>query len=110
MSFVFPPGDIPRVAIHGSGQWFPVHRIYCVGQNYADHAREMGDDPDREPPFFFSKPADAVVLLLPAPHLPGPTLRTAISTMKSNWWWPRPGGRTSGGGGGRTCSAWPRSD
>lgn len=62
MSFVFPPRDIPRVAIHGSEQWFPLHRIYCVGRNYADHAREMGDDPDREPPFFFSKPADAVVL------------------------------------------------
>jgi fumarylpyruvate hydrolase len=41
--------------------FFPVHRIYCVGRNYASHAREMGKDPDREPPFFFCKPADAVV-------------------------------------------------
>ncbi|WP_323120347.1 fumarylacetoacetate hydrolase family protein [Burkholderia alba] len=40
---------------------FPVRRVFCVGRNYADHAREMGADPDREPPFFFTKPADAVV-------------------------------------------------
>ncbi|MET0660329.1 MAG: fumarylacetoacetate hydrolase family protein [Steroidobacteraceae bacterium] len=51
----------PTVSIHGSELRFPVHRIYCVGQNYADHAREMGSDPAREPPFFFSKPADAIV-------------------------------------------------
>jgi fumarylpyruvate hydrolase len=47
--------------VAGSEQLFPVHRIYCVGRNYADHAREMGGDPEREPPFFFSKPADAIV-------------------------------------------------
>ncbi len=46
-----------------TGAAFPVRRVYCVGRNYAEHAREMGADPDREPPFFFSKPADA---LLPA--------------------------------------------
>jgi len=40
---------------------FPVGRIYCVGRNYAEHAREMGHDPDREPPFFFMKPANAIV-------------------------------------------------
>src|SRR3954468_15862892 len=45
-----------------SNQAFPVGRIYCVGRNYAEHAREMGHDPDREPPFFFMKPADAIVL------------------------------------------------
>jgi fumarylpyruvate hydrolase len=45
-----------------SNQKFPVGRIYCVGRNYAEHAREMGHDPDREPPFFFMKPADAIVL------------------------------------------------
>ena len=50
----------PTIAISGSEQRFPVHRIYCVGRNYAEHAREMGNDP-RESPFFFSKPADAVV-------------------------------------------------
>jgi fumarylpyruvate hydrolase len=43
------------------GQRFPIHRIYCVGRNYAEHAREMGGDPEREPPFFFAKPADALV-------------------------------------------------
>ncbi|MET0984733.1 MAG: fumarylacetoacetate hydrolase family protein [Steroidobacteraceae bacterium] len=53
---------LPTVSIHGTQSRFPVHRIYCVGQNYADHAREMGSDPVREPPFFFSKPADAVVI------------------------------------------------
>ncbi|HSG64873.1 MAG TPA: fumarylacetoacetate hydrolase family protein [Gammaproteobacteria bacterium] len=51
----------PSVAIEGRPERFPVHRIYCVGRNYAAHAREMGHDPDREPPFFFMKPADAVV-------------------------------------------------
>ncbi|WP_426165266.1 fumarylacetoacetate hydrolase family protein [Sandarakinorhabdus sp. DWP1-3-1] len=51
----------PTVAIAGSADRFPVRRIFCVGQNYADHTREMGGDPDRQPPFFFSKPADAVV-------------------------------------------------
>jgi fumarylpyruvate hydrolase len=45
-----------------SNQAFPVGRIYCVGRNYAEHAREMGHDPDREPPFFFMKPADAIVM------------------------------------------------
>ncbi len=51
----------PTVAIAGTTDRFPVRRIFCVGQNYADHAREMGSDPDRQEPFFFSKPADAVV-------------------------------------------------
>jgi len=51
----------PTTAIAGSNDRFPVRRIYCVGQNYAAHAREMGSDPDRKPPFFFTKPADAVV-------------------------------------------------
>jgi fumarylpyruvate hydrolase len=48
------------LAIAGSAERFPVRRVYCVGRNYADHAREMGADPDREPPFYFTKPADAV--------------------------------------------------
>lgn len=52
---------VPSVEIAGSAERFPVRRIFCVGQNYADHAREMGGSPDRAPPFFFSKPADAVV-------------------------------------------------
>lgn len=48
------------LAIAGSAERFPVRRVYCVGRNYADHAREMGADPDREPPFYFAKPTDAV--------------------------------------------------
>lgn len=51
----------PCVAIAGSSRQFPVHRIYCVGRNYAAHARESGADPDREAPFYFMKPADAVM-------------------------------------------------
>lgn len=51
----------PSVAIAGTATRFPVRRILCVGRNYAAHAREMGTDPDREPPFFFFKPADTVV-------------------------------------------------
>jgi fumarylpyruvate hydrolase len=61
MSFVIPPMETPSIAIAGSDDRFPVRRIFCVGRNYAAHAREMGRDPDREPPFFFTKPADAVV-------------------------------------------------
>ena len=56
-----PQLQIPTIAITGSDARFPVRRIFCVGQNYAEHAREMGSDPDRPAPFFFSKPADAVV-------------------------------------------------
>jgi len=61
MSFVFAPPAPAAVPIAGSQHAFPVRRVYCVGRNYAAHAREMGFDPDREPPFFFCKPADAVV-------------------------------------------------
>lgn len=59
--FLFPPGATPTVAIDGDARRFPVRRIFCVGLNYADHAREMGKDPGAESPFFFTKPADAVV-------------------------------------------------
>ncbi len=61
MPFVFAPAAPVAVPIAGSQDAFPVRRVYCVGRNYAAHAREMGFDPDREPPFFFCKPADAVV-------------------------------------------------
>src|SRR5262245_53595639 len=61
LNYVLPVSPVPSVAVAGSEARFPVHRIYCVGRNYADHAREMGADPVREPPFFFAKPADAVV-------------------------------------------------
>jgi fumarylpyruvate hydrolase len=56
-----PVVKVPTIEIAGSAHRFPVRRIFCVGQNYADHAREMGSDPSRKPPFFFTKPADAVV-------------------------------------------------
>ena len=52
---------VPRVEVSGSETPFPVHRIYCVGRNYAAHARESGADPDREAPFYFMKPADAIM-------------------------------------------------
>ena len=58
MSFAFSPPPVVGLPIVGSDQRFPVRRVYCVGRNYAAHAREMGFDPDREPPFFFCKPND----------------------------------------------------
>lgn len=60
--FVITPPAVPALAVAGSDQRFPLRRVFCVGRNYAAHAREMGHDPDREPPFFFTKPADAIVL------------------------------------------------
>lgn len=59
--FVFAPHAIASVEVANESARFPVRRVFCVGRNYAAHAREMGKDPDREPPFFFTKPADAVV-------------------------------------------------
>lgn len=67
---ILPTLEIPTIDIAGSTNRFPVRRIFCVGQNYADHAREMGSDPNRQSPFFFTKPADAVVpsgMTLPFP-------------------------------------------
>jgi fumarylpyruvate hydrolase len=58
--FLFDP-VIPTVEVEGTSRRFPVRRIICVGRNYAAHAREMGKDPDREPPFFFLKPGDTIV-------------------------------------------------
>jgi fumarylpyruvate hydrolase len=62
MSYAIEYSGPTTLPIVESNQRFPVGRIYCVGRNYAEHAREMGHDPDREPPFFFMKPADAIVL------------------------------------------------
>lgn len=59
MNYVFPPAALSSVPVVGSDARFPVRRVYCVGRNYVEHAREMGAD-TREPPFFFSKPADAL--------------------------------------------------
>jgi fumarylpyruvate hydrolase len=60
-SYVFPAALTPTVAVAGRSERYPVHRIYCVGRNYAEHVREMGADPAREPPIFFMKPPDAVI-------------------------------------------------
>jgi fumarylpyruvate hydrolase len=61
MAYAINPPAQAALPIAGSEDLFPVRRVYCVGRNYAAHAREMGHDPDREPPFFFMKPADALV-------------------------------------------------
>ena len=61
MKYAIPPFEQVSIAIEGSDDRFPVRRIYCVGRNYRAHAIEMGADPDRDPPFFFMKPADAIV-------------------------------------------------
>jgi 2-keto-4-pentenoate hydratase/2-oxohepta-3-ene-1,7-dioic acid hydratase in catechol pathway len=53
------------IPVAGSGMVFPVRRIYCIGRNYAAHSREMGSDPNREPPFFFQKPTDAIQCVTP---------------------------------------------
>lgn len=58
---IFERPEQAVLAIDGESAAFPIRRVYCVGRNYVEHAREMGHDPDREPPFFFTKPADAVV-------------------------------------------------
>ncbi|MDP8920010.1 MAG: fumarylacetoacetate hydrolase family protein [Pseudomonadota bacterium] len=60
MAYVIPAPLVPALPVAGTGDLFPVRRVYCVGRNYAAHAREMGGDPTREPPFFFMKPADAL--------------------------------------------------
>jgi fumarylpyruvate hydrolase len=69
-AYTIAPPPITTVAVAGMDAVFPVARVFCVGRNYAEHSIEMGHDPDREPPFFFMKPADAVV---PAGTLPFPT-------------------------------------
>ncbi|MFC5698800.1 fumarylacetoacetate hydrolase family protein [Pseudomonas sp. GCM10022186] len=80
MTFVFPPQAPTSLPVAGSDARFPVRRVYCVGRNYAAHAREMGFDPDREPPFFFCKPADAVV-----PVADGQTLELPYPAETSNY-------------------------
>lgn len=80
MSYVVNPPEVIAVPVHGSSDTFPVRRVYCVGRNYAAHAREMGFDPDREPPFFFCKPADAV-----RPIAEGATLEIQYPAETSNY-------------------------
>ena len=69
--YAFAPAAVPTIPVAGSDKLFPVRRIYCVGRNFADHAIEMGHDPDREPPFFFQKNPDAIVP--PGGDFPYPT-------------------------------------
>jgi fumarylpyruvate hydrolase len=61
MNFVFTPPVVTALPIRGSDELFPVRRVYCIGRNYAEHAIEMGHDPNKEPPFFFQKNPDNVV-------------------------------------------------
>ncbi len=75
--FAIAPTTIP---IAGSDDRFPVRRIYCIGRNYAAHAREMGSDPTREPPFFFQKPTDAIQIVPP-----GVTVEHAYPTLTKNY-------------------------
>ncbi|EEQ1667461.1 fumarylacetoacetate hydrolase family protein [Escherichia coli] len=78
--YVFEPQAPVTVPVVGSDKQFPVRRVYCVGRNYAAHAREMGFDPDREPPFFFCKPADAVI-----PVAAGETLALPYPAQTDNY-------------------------
>src|SRR5881396_1667092 len=65
MSYVISVWDLPSVPVAGRSERFPVRHIYCVGRNYSEHAKEMGGDASKEPPFFFTKPADAIVPVAP---------------------------------------------
>ena len=82
--YVIDIGPRPSLPVAGSDARFPVGRIYCVGRNYAEHAREMGHDPDREPPFFFMKARQ----LDRAERTRRSTIRSAprMSTTRSRWW------------------------
>jgi fumarylpyruvate hydrolase len=70
MSYVFAPSPIPSLTVRGSSALFPVHRVYCVGRNYAAHAVEMGHDPNKEPPFFFQKNPDNLLITGEFPYPP----------------------------------------
>ncbi|WP_426318779.1 fumarylacetoacetate hydrolase family protein [Pseudoduganella sp. R-43] len=81
-NYVFPPHQVAALHIAGSDERFPVRRVYCVGRNYAGHAREMGSDPDREPPFFFCKPGDAAAVV---PVAPGTVVELPYPPQTSNY-------------------------
>ncbi|MDM0115388.1 fumarylacetoacetate hydrolase family protein [Variovorax sp. J22R133] len=82
MSYVVSPPAVVGLLIAGSADLFPVRRVYCVGRNYAAHAREMGFDPDREPPFFFCKPNDdSSIVPVPA----GETARIPYPALTTNY-------------------------
>ena len=94
-SYVIPAHDIVGLPVAGTTDLFPVRRVYCVGRNYAAHAREMGYDPDREPPFFFCKPNDAQALVPVAPgqvvELPYPQVTSNLH-YECELWSPSAGG------------------
>ena len=79
MSYVFQPAPVISVPVVGSANRFPVHRVYCVGRNYEEHAKEMGFT-GREPPFFFQKPADALMPVAQGEtgEMPGPNGAVAV--------------------------------
>lgn len=80
MSLVIAAPAPVLLPVTGTTDLFPVRRVYCVGRNYAAHAREMGFDPDRDPPFYFCKPADAVI-----PVAPGTVLDLPYPTLTGNY-------------------------
>jgi fumarylpyruvate hydrolase len=82
MSFLFKPVEPVGLHVAGSEAKFPVRRVYCVGRNYAAHAREMGFDPDREPPFFFCKPNDPESIV---PVAAGETATLPYPSQTSNY-------------------------
>ncbi len=69
-TYVIEPLDNPTLPVRGTAKLFPVHRIYCIGRNYAAHAVEMGHDPDKEPPFFFQKNPDNLLVGQDFPYPP----------------------------------------
>ena len=81
MGYVFTPPEQVSLPVRGATDLFPVHRIYCVGRNYAAHAVEMGHDPDKEQPFFFQKNPDNIVLRAPIFPI---RRRARMFTTKSN--------------------------
>ena len=82
MTYAFTPTPTVGLPITGSADLFPVRRVYCVGRNYAAHAREMGFDPDREPPFFFCKPNDNASVV---PVATGTIATIAYPPLTSNY-------------------------
>ena len=86
-ALLFRAWDLPSVPVAGSDDRFPVRHIYCVGRNYAEHAKEMGGDATKEPPFFFTKPADAIVPVVPPAVGPHRAIRSRrrTSTTRSSW-------------------------
>ena len=80
MEYAIPAWELPSVPVTGTNQRFPVRHIFCVGRNYAEHAKEMGGDATREPPFFFTKAADAIV-----PARPPAVARIAYPMATKNY-------------------------